>query len=187
MTASQPAPAAVATPPAADPSPTGTLTVEGGTATLTFRRRLPHPIEAVWAAIADPAERAAWFGTTTIEPRVGGLIEMDPEDPPAPRDLKYMSGRILAWEPPRLLEHEWRQTIVGQGVVRYELAPDGADATILTFTHRGLSVPNARGFIPGTHAYLDRLAAHLAGDPLPRWQERYDALAPLYGGSPTRR
>jgi Activator of Hsp90 ATPase homolog 1-like protein len=67
-----------------------------------------------------------------------------------------MTGRILVWDPPHVLEHEWRQGIVEDGVVRYELAEDG-DATVLTFTHRGLGINNARGFIPGTHAFLDRL------------------------------
>jgi hypothetical protein len=90
-----------------------------------------------------------------------------------------MRGTILVWDPPRVLEHTWQQTIVGEGVVRHELAPDG-DGTLLTFSHRGLSLPNAQGFLPGTHAYFDRLAAHLEGEPLPAWQSRYNELAPLY-------
>ncbi len=44
--------------------------------------------------------------------------------------------------------------------MRYELAAD-RDRTILNFTHCGLSVANAEGFVPGTHAYLDRLGAYL--------------------------
>ncbi len=45
----------------------GRLDVYGDSATMTFRRRLPYPIDAVWAAITDPTQRAAWFGTTTIQ------------------------------------------------------------------------------------------------------------------------
>ena len=168
----------------------GALTVEGERATITFRRRLPYPIEAVWAAITDPAQRAAWFGATTVEPRAGGEITMMPDDPPAAPEAKRMTGRIVAWEPPRpaqrggeprtaLLEHEWRQRIVEDGVVRYHLAEDG-DHTVLTFTHVGLSVRNAQGFIPGQHAFLDRLEAYLAGTELPRWADRYSELAPAY-------
>ncbi len=163
------------------PSPTGSIEVDGDTASLHFRRRLDHPVEAVWAALTDPAERVAWFGVTTLDPRVGGSIDMDPDDPPVPANVKHMNGRILAWDPPRLLEHTWYQSIIGDTVVRYELEPDG-DGTLLTFTHRGLSVPNAQGFIPGTHAYLDRLVAYLAGADIPPWQARYDAVAPQYGG-----
>jgi uncharacterized protein YndB with AHSA1/START domain len=151
---------------------------------MTFRRRLPYPIEAVWAAITDPGQRARWFGETTIDPRQGGEIDMVADEPPVPLEVKRMTGRILVWQPPSeartaVLEHEWNQQIVEESVVRYELAVDG-DATILTFTHSGLSTRNAQGFIPGTHAYPDRLDAHLAGDPVPTWSTRYDEVAPAY-------
>lgn len=158
---------------------TGTLTIDGDHATMTFVRRLPFPIEDVWAAITEPAQRAVWFGETTIDARVGGTIEMMPTETPAPPEMKRMTGRILAWEPPYLLEHEWRQGIVEDGVVRYELVEDG-DATVLTFTHSGLSVANAKGFIPGTHAFLDRLETQLAGGQLPTWHDRYQEVAPAY-------
>ena len=166
----------------------GHLDVHDDSATMTFRRRLPYSIDAVWAAITDPAQRETWFGTTTIEGRPGGTITMMPLDPPAAPEAKQMTGRILTWRPPSgtatggrtaVLEHEWRQRIVEDGVVRYELSEDG-DATVLVFTHEGLSLRNARGFIPGTHAFLDRLAAHLAADEMPDWGRLYQVLAPAY-------
>src|SRR5689334_22676185 len=117
----------------------GTVTTNGDHATLTFERRLPFPIDSVWAAITDPAERAQWFGTTQI---ADGQIVIEPEDPPAPPEAKRVTGRILTWQPPAdghaVFEHEWRQRIVEDSVVRYELRTDG-DATLLTFTHSGLS------------------------------------------------
>jgi hypothetical protein len=64
--------------------PNGIITVEGHYAMLTFKRRLKHPIEAVWAAITDPEQRAAWFGITTIDARTGGTIETIAEGPPVP-------------------------------------------------------------------------------------------------------
>jgi uncharacterized protein YndB with AHSA1/START domain len=158
---------------------TGDLSIDGDRATMTFVRHLPYPIDAVWAAITDPAARADWFGVTALDPRVGGQIDMMPADPPAPPEHKRMTGRILVWDPPKVLEHEWNQNIVEAGVVRYELAEQGT-GTVLTFTHRGLGVRNARGFLPGTHAYLDRLEAHLGGEPRPGWSERYQLVAPDY-------
>lgn len=153
----------------------GRLTVDGDRAVLTFERRLPFPIEAVWSAIADPEERRQWFGATTIEAREGGRIEMVPTGPPLPPDRMRMTGRILVWDPPHVLEHEWKQPIIDDGsqdsIVRYELSADGA-GTLLTFTHRGLGVRDASGFLGGTHAYLDRLQAHLAHEPLPDWIRR---------------
>ena len=149
----------------------GQLLVDGDRAVLNFERRLPFPIDAVWSAITDPTERERWFGETTIEPREGGLIDMVASGPPLPPERKRMTGRILVWDPPNVLEHEWKQPIVEDGVVRYELTPDG-DGTLLRFTHRGLGVRNASGFRGGTHAYLDRLEAYLAGDELPDWVQR---------------
>ena len=80
-----------------------------------------------------------------------------------------MTGRILVWDPPHVLEHEWKQPIVEDGVVRYELTVDGI-GTLLRFTAYG--VRNASGFFSGTHAYLDRLEAYLTGDELPDWTTR---------------
>lgn len=160
----------------------GRLTIEGDRAVLTFERWLPHPIESVWAAITDPAERAAWMGDTVIDARAGGRIEMLPSSPPIPDDAKRMTGRITVWDPPNVFEHEWHQRIIEPGVVRYELQSDGT-GTRLRFSHRGLGVPNATGFRPGTHAYLDRLEAHLAGVAPPDWSQRYQEVAQsVYSG-----
>ena len=157
----------------------GRLTIDGDRAVLSFERRLPFPVEAVWSAITDPAERREWFGETAIEPREGGAIDMVATGPPLPPERKRMTGRILVWDPPHVFEHEWSQPIVEDGVVRYELSPDGA-GTLLKFTHRGLGVHNAGGFIGGTHAYLDRLHAYLAGQPLPDWLQRKEEVGPVY-------
>ncbi len=158
---------------------TGTVRIEDDVATLIFVRRLAHPIERVWQAITDPEHRARWFGQTTIEPRAGGMIETDPDDPPVPTSAKHMSGRIVVWDPPHVLGHEWHQAIVSASMVRYELVSDG-DGTVLTFSHSGLKPHDARGFVPGTHAYLDRLTAHLDGTVIPAWSARYAAVAPRY-------
>ncbi len=153
----------------------GRLTVDRERAVLNFERRLPFPIDVVWSAITDPDEREQWFGETTIDAREGGMIEMVATGPPLPPERKRMTGRILVWDPPNVLEHEWKQPIVEDGVVRYELTADG-DGTLLRFTHRGLGVRNASGFLGGTHAYLDRLEAHLSGGELPEWTTRRQAV-----------
>ncbi|MEZ0054233.1 uncharacterized protein YndB with AHSA1/START domain [Mycobacterium sp. MAA66] len=154
----------------------GQVVVEGDRATLIFERRLAHPVDRVWAAITEPAHRDQWMGKTQISAREGGSIETVASGPPVPPDMKRMTGRILVWDPPKVFEHEWHQQIVEPGVVRYELSADGA-GTLLRLTHRGLGVPNANGFRPGTQAYLDRLEALLDGTPLPGWLERYEQIA----------
>lgn len=145
--------------------------VDGEHAVLVFERRLPYLVETVWSAITDPDERAQWFGETSIDAREGGVIDMVATGQPLPVEKKRMTGRILVWDPPHVLEHEWKQAIVEDSVVRYELRPDG-DGTVLRFSHSGLGARNATGFRGGTHAFLDRLEAHLAGDELPGWSAR---------------
>jgi len=75
-----------------------------------------------------------------------------------------------------VLEHEWKQSVVEDSVVRYELRADGS-GTLLRFSHRGMGIANATGFLPGTHAFLDRLEAYLAGEELPNWAVRYREVA----------
>lgn len=160
-------------------TPAGTITINGERATLAYERHLPYPIEAVWAALTEPDQRAAWFGPTAIDGGEGGTIEMVAEGPPDTAEQRRMTGRILVWDPPYVLEHEWNQQRIDDSVVRYELVADG-NATILRFTHRGLPRGVARGYAPGGHAYLDRLAAFLDGSGIPDWQERYADVQPAY-------
>jgi uncharacterized protein YndB with AHSA1/START domain len=96
----------------------GRLTVDGERAVLNFERHLPFPIDVVWSAITDPDQREQWFGETTIDAREGGMIEMVATGPPLPPERKRMTGRTLMWDPPNVLEHEWKQPIVEDGVVR---------------------------------------------------------------------
>ena len=159
--------------------PNGFISVDGNRATLSFKRRLQHSVETVWAAITDPKQRAEWFGITKIDGRAGGAIEIVVEGPPVPSEQRTAKGRILVWDPPRVFEHEWNQSLVEKSVVRYELVAED-DATILTFIHRGLSIPNAKGYISGTHAFLDRLEAHLDGSDLPDWEQRYAEVQQVY-------
>lgn len=157
----------------------GTITLDGETATMTFERLLAFPVDVVWAALTRPEQRARWYGTTTIDAREGGAIEMTAEGPPVSPEQRRMTGRILEWDPPRVFAHEWRQSIVGDTFVRYELEPDG-DGTRLRLSHSQLAPRHAKGYIPGTHAYLDRLEAHLGGSPIPDWARRYGEMLPAY-------
>ena len=164
----------------------GTLVTAGGIAVIAFERRLAHPVDAVWAALTESDQLAAWLGEGTLEPRTGGevAIRTGPEDRTALQ--RVMAGRILAWDPPRVLEHEWLQPGLDLSVVRYELEAD-AGGTILRLTHRRSVTPGAFGGRAGWHAYLDRLAAHLDGLPVPTWSDRRAEVQEAYGEAPLRR
>ena len=160
----------------------GSIADDGDKATLTFHRVYPHSPERVWAAIATPEGLRGWLMCThaVIEGRVGGQVDM------ISGPAKYHStGKVLAWDPPHLLEYEWNVAPVPemphgeQAIFRYELTREG-DATRLLVTYRRISKPTARGFLPGLHAFLDRLEAQLDGAPLPDWHARFDELRAEY-------
>ena len=72
----------------------------------------------------------------------------------------------------RVLEYEWNVGPVPEmphgehAIFRYKLAPKG-DATELVATSRRITAQTARGFLPGLHAFLDRLEAQLDTRVLP--------------------
>jgi uncharacterized protein YndB with AHSA1/START domain len=115
-----------------------------------------------------------------IEGRVGGWIELVS----GPAEY-HSTGRILTWEPPRVLEYEWNVAPVPempsgeQAIFRYELRPEG-DSTHVLVTYRRITKQTARGFLPGLHAFLDRLEAQLDGGALPDWILRFDELRVEY-------
>lgn len=162
--------------------PKGTLLDEGDFATLAFRRVYPHRPEHVWAAIATPEGLREWLMCThaVIDGRAGGRIELR-SGPPG----YHSTGKVLVWDPPRVFEYEWNVAPVPempqgeQAIFRYELQPEG-DGTRLLVTYRRITRRTAGGFLPGVHAFLDRLEAQLAGRPLPDWLARFGALRAQY-------
>jgi hypothetical protein len=84
---------------------------------------------------------------------------------------------ISEFEPPRLLAHSW-----GDDFLRWELAPDGPDATRLVLLNRIVDRTwPAWGTGAGWHACLDALALSLDDAPIP-WSitERAKQLEPTY-------
>ena len=168
--------------------PTGVVVIEGEKATLIFRRHLAHPPEVVWKALTDPSELSKWYITkAVIDGKEGGTIDFV-----AGPSRMHVTGRILTWKPPLVFEHEWKvdarpELPSGENaIVRWELRRDG-EGTIIHLEHRKLSRDTALGFAPGTHAFLDRLAAQLDNLALPNWQERYQQVSNQYPPSWTSR
>lgn len=159
----------------------GRVSFEGEHATLTFQSRLPHPPEAVWSALTDPKQLSAWYMMqAAIDGRRGGSIDFT-----SGPGQYHVTGRILEWNPPRLLEYEWKidpRPGMPKGedaVVRWELVRDGRN-TLLTLIHRNITGQTARGVAPATHVLLERLAAELDGRPLPEMRSRFAEVQGLY-------
>jgi len=146
----------------------GTFERHGDDVDLRYERRYPRPVETIWAALTEPTRLADWVGPALVEPYVGGRYELFIDRP------RPMTGRILTWEPPRLLEFSWDTGDAPVNTVRCELMPDG-NGTRLIFTHKGIGFPWIGLVLPGWHVNLERLAGLLSGRPqpssMPRWRE----------------
>jgi len=78
----------------------------------------------MWSALTEPARLADWMGAAEVEPNVGGCFNLMVDGP------NPMTGRVLVWEPHRVLEFSWLNSYAPESVVRFELARDhhpGAD------------------------------------------------------------
>lgn len=146
----------------------GTFQRHGDRVDLRYERHYPHPIETIWAALTDPARLNDWMGLALVEPHVGGRYELFIDRP------RPMTGRILTWEPPRLLEFSWDTGDAPGTVVRCELVPDGG-GTRLIFLHKGVGHVWIGLVLPGWHVHLERLGSLLSGQAqpfsMPRWRE----------------
>jgi uncharacterized protein YndB with AHSA1/START domain len=158
-----------------DRSRYGTVHTRADGYQLRFERHLLHPVEKVWDALINPAQRAQWLAPGELELTLGGRVSLAFTDGDG-----VIDGRVTAITPPRLLEFTWTDQDNDFGFVRWELgADDGGTRLVLTHT-----VPeSARGFglpmLAGWHSLLDQLAALLDDQPFARdrWQELHDDYA----------
>jgi uncharacterized protein YndB with AHSA1/START domain len=96
---------------------------------LSFERRMDKPIEAIWAVLTDPVQIALWMGQAQIEPWVGGRFHLDWHGGEG-----EMNGVVIAYDPPRLFEHTWKEGDSVDSRVRWSLEPDG-EGCRLALTH----------------------------------------------------
>jgi uncharacterized protein YndB with AHSA1/START domain len=156
------------------PGDYGTLTPVQGGRVLRFERNLLHPIDAVWAALADSAELAKWLAPTDIELHVGGRANIRFEGGDA------VDGRVLAVDPPRLLEYGWLENGRDRGTVRWELTAEAGGTRLVLLHTFPLSEPETLDFAGGWHDLLDSLEAMLNGVPRPADESHWLELKAEY-------
>ncbi len=165
--------------------------------TLRFERLLPGPIERVWAYLTDSELRGTWLAKGAMDLHPGGAIGFHFDHGKLPLPLgeapskygEYAEGhatraRVIAVDPPRLLEITWAEGEIYESIVRFELSQQG-DEVLLVLTHRGLQGREAMlGTFGGWHTHLDILSALLQGQ-TPQgafwtnhlaWEGKYAAL-----------
>jgi uncharacterized protein YndB with AHSA1/START domain len=146
---------------------------------VRFSRRLPGPIEKVWAHLTQPGELPGWYDAgSVIEPREGGRVALNDT---------HIRGVVTQWRPPFKFAHTWNVFGPGETVSPYpesyltiELAPDG-DAVALTLVH----LPVLERFEPqnamGWATFLDVLDDTANGREVKPRRAYMEKNAALYG------
>lgn len=125
------------------------LATESGYA-LVFTRDLSASVERVWEMLTTRSARADWLFDGTIEPGLGGLVDL--------YDSHHtVRGRVTAWRPPHLLALTWSSTDAPAGEVRFELSESSRGGCHLRVVHTTGSDARPRSLAAGWHAMLDRL------------------------------
>jgi uncharacterized protein YndB with AHSA1/START domain len=151
----------------------GTFERKGDRIDVRFERLYRRPVESVWKALTEPGRLADWMGKSYVEPRVGGRYETMLDG------LKPMRGRVRIWEPPTLLEYDFRNDHAPDSVARWELsATDGG--TRVVFEHRGMPYANSNLMLPGWHVFLQHLGATLEGTPPGDFDAAWRRLQDVY-------
>jgi uncharacterized protein YndB with AHSA1/START domain len=154
----------------------GRAIILDGVPALQFERQLRHAPDVVWPALTEPAALARWMqAEATVEPRLGGRFHMIFQGGPHRTD-----GRIIQWEPPRLLEFTWSERGAGEASrVRFALRPiDGG--CVLTLTHLLGGPGDMADYASGWHWHLDCLQDALLGETCPFDTARWAALRAIY-------
>lgn len=156
---------------------TGTLEQTADGWRLRFVRHLAHSPQTVWAALAEPDQRAAWFPDTMAgELTVGATLTFATSLESVPA----FEGTVLAVEPPRLLEFTW-----GEDTLRFEITPTDGGCTLTLHDSIAELGQGARDGA-GWHVCLDQLEASLAGTtpewaPGERWSQVHGDYVSAFG------
>ena len=145
-------------------------------ATLKIQRRLPGPIERVWAYLTESDLRRQWLAAGQMEMKVGASVELvwrndELTNPPGQRPPGHsgehrMEVRITELDPPHKLAITWGST----GGVSFELEPRGDDVLLTVIHHRVTDRAILLSVSGGWHMHLDLLVARISGtEPQPFW------------------
>jgi uncharacterized protein YndB with AHSA1/START domain len=147
-------------------------------AMVQFERVMPGPIERVWEFLTDPKRLPGWFGEGTIEPRVGGAVNLMGG---------HFRGVVTQWKPPRHLTYTINVFNPGEAESHYpesyltlELEPRGSEV-VLRLTHLPVLDRFEKQNAMGWHTFLDMLDAAVRGEPAEPRQVHMQRNAARYG------
>jgi uncharacterized protein YndB with AHSA1/START domain len=149
--------------------------------TFRLERTLKAPIDRVWSYFVDGDKRSRWFtggDSFSANGQAFSILfahrnitnEKPPERWAQMESGEFpMTGRVLAFDPPRLLAISWGDGEEHVSEVRFEFEARGEE-TLLTLTHTKIdTLEHTRDFAGGWTAHLETLAGVLDGKPTNRF------------------
>lgn len=157
---------------------------------LRLIRRLPGPIERVWAYLTEPAKRRLWLADGLMAQSPGGATRLTfrnselspPGDEPPPRyrgenGEHHVDGEILACDPPRLLSFTWGLG-PSSSIVVFELTADEGQVQLVVTQSRLGDRDEMVSVAGGWHTHLGILIDLLSNrPPRPFWSSHMAAEA----------
>jgi uncharacterized protein YndB with AHSA1/START domain len=154
----------------------GLLRREDDGCAVRFERLYDYSPGELWRALTEPEQLRGWLADVSrIDLEPGGEVHLHFGDEP---DDGHTTWRVVAVEPGRVLECEWRYPGEEPSIVRFECHPRER-GTLLVLDHRRLSADDAPGYAAGWQAHLEALA-DLFGTKDDDWYRRYRELRPVY-------
>lgn len=145
-----------------------------GPGEVRIERRLPGPVERIWAYLTESEKRGIWLARGEIELRVGGRVEhrfrhadLSHEKQPPEKYGSYekghtMFGTVTRCEPPHLLSYTWGD-LEEDSEVTFELIPHEAEVLLVVTQRRLRSRDGMASVAAGWHTHLGILIDHLEG------------------------
>jgi uncharacterized protein YndB with AHSA1/START domain len=109
---------------------------------ITFDFEFPHPIERVWARLADSATMAKWLMPNDFAPRLGHRFTFRREPMPQLGFDGITHCEVIELEAPTLLAFTFKGGPLDT-IVRFRLEPT-AKGTRMHFEHSGFDVDDPR-------------------------------------------
>ena len=156
--------------------------------TVEFKRLLPGPIELAWDYLTKPELLKTWFADVTLEPRLGGAVEIRFTDGKGDCGGVGAHGTIREFRRPHVIAFTWIRNRPqpdnpgashDEGEVRFELAQKG-DKVLLTLLHSRLPTHELPNYGGGWHAYLDNLESIITGRGPTDFMAVFHQLRPRY-------
>lgn len=163
---------------------------QGAGAEFELVRRFRQPIDKVWSALTTPARLSEWMGVDWLSGD-GPLSEGGDFSYRFKNSDMETRGRVLRFEPPRVLEHSWYDNKPPGAVIRWALEPDG-EGCRLTLTHRMGQIDDIPRTAAGWTSLLESLAASIGEDGvsvgvgMDDWRRLRDAYAESLPAEATR-